>query len=169
MRKFQYLIYSILIYYTQSSCTGNTNSNPDTFTPPAENYQNHDSTKRALDAAHDAELKKIEDQKKIPKKYVSVKPKGTFKTYPQIVRTLFGRGSTEAEVLSIMGRPELIEKGTESSETWFYGRIEIYFQYTHVYDGYNLDECESYADLEELLLSDDPIEKRFGLTLLGRH
>lgn len=108
----------------------------------------------------------VADTTSIKKENKSVFPKGTWKNYPQIVRSVFGEGSTKEEVLNIMGRPEMIERPEVGVEIWYYGRVEVQIKNTIVRYVVNSNECNKYVFYEDLLVSPDPIEKRFGIKLL---
>ena len=135
--------------------------------------QNNNATTRSLPqetstAPLDTAIKTLPATSEPKKKneYKSVFPKGTWKTYPQICRSLFGKGSTKDEVTHIMGSPELVEYPKDGYETWFYGKVEITFKYTFVDDVYREDLCPKYVYILDLLTSDDPIERRFGAKLM---
>lgn len=107
-------------------------------------------------------------------------PAGMFQTYPQIIKYIFGAGSTTEEVRIILGRPEYSENKTEPVpntgiqdriETWYYGKMIVYFRngvVTTVSNPANNPHCLSTynIDFRDLLISDIYIEKQFGLHLL---
>jgi hypothetical protein len=101
-------------------------------------------------------------------KFNSVFPLGTFRTFPQIVRSLFGEGSKSAEVRDVMGSPELIDDSRTGHEIWYYGNVEIHFKYDIVSEVVNSQQCERYAQMISLCMSSDPIERKFGEMLLKR-
>lgn len=146
--------------------------NKTTIQPNTEVVQeeNQDSVVRAIKTI----VKKQEEARQ--RNWQSVFPKGTWKTYPQIVSSIFGRGSTKEEVRSIMGSPELIEqfygddayRNEKIKETWYYGDIEIRFKFSIVIGGENLEKCDKYVSTTSLLMSSDPYESKLGELMVGR-
>lgn len=155
MKRFKYISFCILL--TLAACNDQNNKTSSESLPPQYDSPGNGNPK--------TEVASIPDT---PKKvgYKSVFPKGTWKSYPQIVRSIWGVGSSKDEVVSIMGRPELIEPHKDGYEVWFYGKLEITFWNTVVDAVYREDLCPKYASYEALLTSDDPIERRFGAKLL---
>ncbi len=155
-------IHLLIVLLFLVSCKNQVN-NPRTI-----KTENWDSVKAALDAKHNAEMKEWNEKQAKQPKFVSVFPLGTFKSYPQIVKSVFGNGSNKQEVTRVMGRPELIETTKHGYETWYYGTIEISFKYGLVNEILNAQDCKKYVSVNDLLISKDPIEKKFGQFLLDR-
>lgn len=149
---------SILIVVLFLSCADKTKSNK-------ENSNNRATTKEPVPAkplSLDTGVVSLPHIK--PKeKFISVFPLGTFKSYPQIVKGLFGIGSNQDEVRNVMGRPDL-----DKDEVWYYGTVEIHFKYGLVDNVVNPQSCKKYVSMADLLISQDPIEKKFGQFLLDR-
>jgi hypothetical protein len=163
------------------SCGNNKSDDQDPFRTEAPKTQNETpmSDNNILDSTPVSTIDSQDMRSTLPtpEKPTSVYPVGTFKTYPEIVRSLFGEGSNKDEVLIVMGKPELEEPDNSVSgsdrETWYYGNIEIHFKnglviYANV-DGLNADQkIEKYVDFMDLLTSIDPIERKFGHMLFER-
>lgn len=130
--------------------------------------ENHDSVVKAIDAI----IKKQEEERE--RNWQSVFPKGTWQSYPHIIRSIFSENSTKEEVISIMGTPEYVDKSYNENrnliETWFYGKIEIGFNIRgYLRAGRNLDKCNKYVVLSSLIMSSDEYERRLGLELSSRY
>lgn len=139
------------------SCSDSTKTNPS----KPDNSEPIQET-NTLDTA----IAPMGDNKTPKMKSVSVFPVGTFKTYPEIVRSLFGEGSSKEEVRTVMGKPELVEPIKECCESWYYGNTEIQFKYGYVHYIVNASQCKKFVEMRDLLISNDPIEKKFGQHLL---
>ncbi len=105
----------------------------------------------------------------VPKKEEksSVKPIGTYKTIPQIMKHLFSNGSKKQELIKVQGLPEITDD-ENNREVWYYGNCKVYFKGDLVEEVINNEECIKYAGFHDLINSDDKIEKEFGRILLNR-
>ncbi len=104
----------------------------------------------------------------VPKKEKSsVKPIGTYKSIPQIMRSLFSNGSKKQELIKVQGLPEITDD-ENNREVWYYGNCKVYFKGDLVEEVINNEECIKYAGFHDLISSNDKIEKEFGRILLNR-
>ena len=100
-------------------------------------------------------------------------PIGTFKTYSQIVKSIFSYGSKTEEVLKVLGEPDLIDPDDSDpyGETWHYENTEIHFTYGIVDNAHGIyihDKIKHFVDAMDLINSGDPIQQEFGRKLFNR-
>jgi cell division septum initiation protein DivIVA len=108
------------------------------------------------------------EQAKNDKPFIS----GRFKTLPEMIKSVFIQGSSNAEIKTILGEPEFIDKKNLHREIWYYGQLEIEFQDEIATKIRNAEKCKQYLgneiEFSDLLISPDRIERKFANRIIER-
>jgi hypothetical protein len=159
-----FLIYIILLTLI-TSC--NNNKDSEVNDENISNLSKKESDKAKLDSIEAEEIRKAKFQKFMDsleshKDDIRTLPVSKYKSFADIFSTRVTEGSNVEELLRVQGRPTLILP-EDDKITYFYGNSEIVFESGFIVKINDIDNVIKYAGRwDQLVISSDPIEKRFG-------